>query len=479
MLDLVRTFAEREWSGSADLLLPEDHCSAPQLSISLTPGELAFEVRVAPDSALWGMLMKVEWHRSPHLPILLRNVVVEQGSWTLSIGELSVCRINPLTEWPEHGWSDDSIGEQRLRMQPVGPQRVDFDLAGPGMTPSHGALLQNWPQSMCLPSVVQCPGHAAISLSAGANGVFLSSDEKPAQGWDRVCTALQLACGAPLPRILTVSPDRCALYRTVATPPPSQLPMFEAGDICRAPIHDVLDTLLQMPQDEFEVLRFAAAITVHGKNPEVFLEMRYLLLMMCVEMLDGQRQLSDEATARMLGVDRPVAMFLNGMRNQLIHAHSGGGCRNAFAAWVTENQGILPAMPEAWAHTLDAEAGLLHFDRLYFQLCERIDAFWCQRLGVRDARSCRRVVSSSMLGNLPPPFVPGRDVKRAATDQDRHIAELEAALRSKDAKIVGLEAALSRQGKAIAGKREHIRALQAALERNGIRIPGAPHAADP
>lgn len=440
---------------------------------------LLSKLRFAPDSDLLGVLRDVEWRRSPPVPILLRNVVLEHGPWTLSADELRVRRINPLREWPEDEWSDNSVDEQRLRMQPVEAQRVDFDLVGPRTRPAHWVLLQNWPQSMWLPSAVECPGHQAIVLSAGANGIFLGSDELPAQGWGRLSTALQLACGAPLPYVLSMSPDRCALYRSAATPPPSQLPMFKDGGVCRAPIHDMLRTLLQMPQDEFEVLRFAAAITVQGKSPELFLEMRYLLLMICVEMLDGQRQLGGEATARMLGVDRPVADLLNGMRNQLVHAHSGGGYRNAFTAWVRENQGVLPAMPETWAHTIDTEACDVHFDRLYFQLCERIDAYWCGRLGVRDPRSCRRAFPYSTLGDLPPAVAPAPDVVRATAGEDRHVAELEAALRSREAKIAQLEDALSRQGRAIAEKRENIKALQAAMRRNGIEIPGAPHAADP
>lgn len=479
MVGLAQALAETEWTGSADLLLPEDHCNARRLPVFWSPRELAFEFRFAPDSTLLAALMDVDWRRSPHVPIVLCNVVLEQGPWTLSVDELLVNRINPLREWPEHERSDDSDGEKRLRMQPVGSQRVDFDFVGPGKNPAYGVLLQNWPQSMWPPSFVQCPEHTPIWFRAGANGVFLSSDEQPTHGWDRVYTALQLACGAPLPRTFTVSSSRCTLYRTVATSPSSQLTMFEDGAACRAPLHDMLCTLLRMPQEEFEVLQFAAAITVHGKNPEIFLEIRYLLLMMCVEMLDGQRQLSSEATARMLGVDRPIAEFLNCMRNQLVHAHSGGGYRNAFKAWMQERQGILPTIPEAWAHTIDAEAGDLRFDRLYFQLCERIDAFWCQRLGVRDAQYCRRVFPYSTLGNLPPAFLPLRDAQRVADSRDHHIAQLEAALRSRDAEIAQFESALSRQGRAIAEKREHIKVLQAVLERNGIGIPGAPHASDP
>jgi hypothetical protein len=134
-----------------------------------------------------------------------------------------------------------------------------------------------------------------------------------------------------------------------------------------------------MERDRFSKAYRALKYFLDGKQADASLEARYMLLMNCVEAMDGVWQLTESTTAALLGVSDAAAFLFNGMRNKLVHGH--GSYAQAFAALGKDKlDSRQPQMEPELAGCIQEQQ--LDFVQLWFRLCERLDAFWCAYLGV-------------------------------------------------------------------------------------------------
>lgn len=148
----------------------------------------------------------------------------------------------------------------------------------------------------------------------------------------------------------------------------------------------VLQGFMDLTDDRFDGAYLALQFFLAGKQTDVWLEARYMLLMTCVESMDRTRQLKEKTTAALLGVSEEGAALFNGMRNQLVHGK--GGYQQAFAVLREERNRnfVLELELQDCLPTPDQ----LDFPQLWLRLCERIDAFWCAYLGVDSALIAKR-----------------------------------------------------------------------------------------
>ena len=152
-----------------------------------------------------------------------------------------------------------------------------------------------------------------------------------------------------------------------------------------------------MEQDRFSKAYLALKYFVAGKQADVALEARYMLLMTCVEAMDGEntRQLKQECTAAMLGVSLDAALLFNCMRNQLVHGR--GSYQQAFAAFLQDDLKERGLRLEPPLQQCLIDDGGLDFIQFWLRLCERLDAFWCAYLNAPSELVAQRYAPISLM----------------------------------------------------------------------------------
>jgi hypothetical protein len=427
-MELIEAFTDGVWEGTARFSVEGKGRVFGPWPVQWDSRRLEFTFwleRGTPDvEALWTL----EWE--DQFVCKLREVQLKHGPISVSVDELATRQSNPLREWP--GNVDDELA--RLVLAPD-RNRIDFDCEGyAAQSPPYEVWWDHWPTSFLPPGAIQAWDARfvawACSETLDAKSTLLGwigGDCRLVEMHRCVRMALSLACGNSLSLRMLKSRGTVSVFKQVLQTSPSGLPMFEGAHAVE-PLRQMLAAAVQLGEREFEQLRYAAALTVEAKGSHIPLELRFLLLMMCVEMLDERYQLSDDTTGLMLGIAPEVARVFNGMRNQLAHAHHGGGHVAAFHAYIREQcKGAVPQLPEPWTQMLDLHDPSSSVLRLFFQLCERIDAFWCTRLGVScSVRGRCHVASYARLWPLPPPYVaPPEPEKKTALHSESRLLSLQ------------------------------------------------------
>ena len=159
----------------------------------------------------------------------------------------------------------------------------------------------------------------------------------------------------------------------------------------------IMNGFLGLDAERFREALFALKYFLTGKDADVPVEFKYLLLMSCVDAMDGETigQLKEPTTAALLGVSTDAAFLFNGMRNKL--THRAMGYRKAFQAFLAEDLKLRKLELEpALEPCLEAD-GALDFARLWLRLCERLDAFWCAYLKVPAEQANERYAAGVSL----------------------------------------------------------------------------------
>lgn len=162
------------------------------------------------------------------------------------------------------------------------------------------------------------------------------------------------------------------------------------GDTSFELIRAVLCGAIALSDQQFDAAYSGLKFFLAGKQADVWLEARYMLLMTCVEAMDGKntRQLRRETTSALLAVSGDAATLFNCMRNQLVHGQ--GGYRKAFAAFLKDDLKGRELVLESELQGCIDQEGSLDFVQLWLRLCERLDAFWCAYLRVPIALVAQR-----------------------------------------------------------------------------------------
>ncbi|MBU0827594.1 MAG: hypothetical protein KKE41_06860 [Gammaproteobacteria bacterium] len=318
-----------------------------------------------------------------------------------------------------------------------------------------------------------------------ARGVLCAfSDSDFSQLSTRIKAVLELVCGQPLSSVMERSGDSLTFYGLPAKSRYSHLPLLsdsnlgQATRLCIA----LMDGMLVLSDEHFDEISSAQQFTVLGKNSAVPAEVRFLQLMMCVEAMDGRRTLEIEASQRLLGISADAAFMLNSFRNQL--AHGRGGYKKAFAALSEENfrdrsdalkRALMECIPvppiergSSWEELrshrllrpienqmLEMELALkndgVHADQcnfalLWLRLAERLDAFWCARLGVPPELAQSRYSPLPVLSPVVLETVAPEQEAANSFDANRQIEELRKKNKALKTEKFELQKSLREQG---------------------------------
>lgn len=447
--------------GHAELAIQQWHIPARKIPIRFHPQTLCFEAFFDPADEVVAVLASV----LEPVTITLRNVVLRDTGRTvrLKADGLQLYRSNALHEWPESmgwHWSDfapEEKGTRRLEISPQEqvlqftadaeistehPYQVYYGNACPGVRepvrlqhsslPAEVSFCRNFPQRGLL-----------CAFSAGD---FFALEE-------RIHAAWMLIHGRGLALVLRIQGREVYFYGHQVPSKPSHLPLLD--DAVSGLSDSVMHGFVDMVPERFNKAYLALKYFVSGKQADVVLEARYMLLMICVEAMDGEetRQLKQECTAAMLRVSTDAAFLFNGMRNQLVHGR--GSYQQAFAAFLQDDlQGrqlqLEPALQRCVVNDVE-----LDFMQLWLRLCERLDAFWCAYLNVPAELVAHRYAPISLmpavdLQALDNALEPLRKSTRRGTEEPQVVRDLRQANQRKQSKIEELNARLNELGKAYA-----------------------------
>ena len=388
------------FEGYAELAIPARDLVSERVPIRFDQKTLRFEAFFPPACEV----VEVLGPERESILLLLRNVVLSEPSNTvqLSAEELQLYRSNALSEWPESlGLTfSDNDGEDG------DPRRLE-------LAPQHQALKFQASQTISIEHPFQIYyGNACPSLRSPTTLEHHSLPEKisfcsdfPQPGLlcafsrddffvqeERIHAGLMLIHGRQLPPALQIRGREVCFFGVKDMGKPSYLPLVD--DWSSALPDAIVKSLMDMEQTRFASTHLALKYFLAGKQADVWLEVRYMLLMTCLEAMDGARQLKEPNTAAMLGISSDSALLFNCMRNQLVHGR--GGYQQAFDAFLQEDlkQRSLPA---ELADCVSSGSGL-DFSRLWLRLCERLDAFWCAYLGIPDELTGHRYSPIPLMG---------------------------------------------------------------------------------
>ena len=388
--------------GYAELAIPERHLVTGRVPIRFHQETLRFEVFLSSSDRVVGVLGP----ERKSVALVLRNVVLSDSTKTIQLTavELQLYRSNALSEWPESiGMTgsdcDDEQGDtRRLELAPK-DQALTFQ-ASQAISIEHpfqiyygnACLGLRNPKTLEHPSLPKpisfCsnfPQHGL--LCAFSAGDFFAQEKRIHAGW-------MLIHGRQLPPALQIRGREVCFFGMKDMGKPSYLPLVD--DWGSALPDSVMKSFMDMEQTRFASTYLALKYFLAGKQADVWLEARYMLLMTCVEAMDGAFQLKEAKTAAMLGISSDSALLFNCMRNQLVHGR--GGYQQAFDLFLQEDlkQRSLPA---ELADCVRGDSDL-DFGRLWLRLCERLDAFWCAYLGIPDELTRQRYSPVPLMGTV-------------------------------------------------------------------------------
>ncbi len=451
--------------GTADLVCPRYDTVVRNRAIRFDPVELVFTVQLLATEPL------VEDLANEHdaIEFQLSNVVLSHADLGVHLEAEyldGLFRQNALSEWPESIGINQSSGfkvegsiTRRLLLGPeereiIFTARELLDVERP-----YKVFYSNACDSLCPP--------ADLFLERRATPVRFEP-KFPTQGFicafasidffaeeERIRAALQLIHGRHLPTALMVLGRQITFYGHRTAKRSNYLPLVEDDHDANHLTDAVLAAFAVMPPVQFEKIRYALSFFRLGKEADVPVEAKYLLLMACVEAMDDRQSLQTDSTSRMLGISSDAAKLVNGMRHQLTHGK--GGYQQAFDAVIAEQFSNAKPVLESALKACISEEGQLDFAVLWLRVCERIDAFWCAWLGISDSLAAQRYSPVSL---MPLPI----DVRllaksAAAPDSNETQLQIKALNRKTTAlkqRICELDAELAKQGKQYAQlKLEH------------------------
>ena len=419
------------FEGRADLESLDHDLIVCNVPVQFDPVELVFEVHLPASDDLVQELV-----HNPSSKLNLTHVALDSSSLGVRLEARSVkdlSRRNPLIEWPE--FSDSTDGEaadsatRRLVLRP-GESKITFTAPSllcvehPYRTYYNNACGDLWLPGKFTPeglgaSVHFCPNHPVKGFICSFSDSDFFTYEK------RIHAALELIHGRDLPIVLKVQGSEISFYGQCQEPGAQGRPLMDA----------VLAAMVAMPSDRLEHERYAQIFLLMGKNADVPVEVRYLLMMTCVEAMDGKKSLQTDSTSQMLGVSLDAAGLLNAMRHQLTHGR--GGYREAFQAVLSEQFRHKELDLEATFRDCITAEHQFDFAALWLRLAERLDAFWCAWLGISESLAAQRY-SPVPLMLLPVPLSPVRKADSESDGMLRQIEELalkNQVLKSKNLKL--------------------------------------------
>ncbi|NMM88838.1 hypothetical protein B2J88_31585 [Rhodococcus sp. SRB_17] len=388
MADEPKHLIYARFTGTAELESPEHGVSLLNASVEFDAQALEFTVLIPASHPLVDCL--AQERRS--VPLRLQSVSL--GNQDIKVrmhaDQFLLSRRNALSEWPECFGREMAAlceGDDGVRRLVLGPTEyaLEFQLDCPV---SEQYPFQHYYGDACKAIQVahvrafqwgKAEVHfASVSPQDGIVCAYSTDDLAPIE--PRIHAGLMLCHGRDLPRVLSIEASKVVFF---GYRPRNQVSTFPLSSEARfALMGHILEGVCCLSEAAFRSAFLALKFFVAGKQADVALEARYMLLMTCVEAMDGehQRQLSDASTAALLGVSRDAARLFNGMRNELVHGR--GGYKEAFTAfWDTRcKEGALQLEPELAPCV--REGAELDFARLWIRLCERLDAFWCAYLKV-------------------------------------------------------------------------------------------------
>ncbi len=377
---LLTTFA-----GHADVTVPGLTTAACRVPIRFDPQALRLEAFLPATDPVCRAL--VDERRS--VAIHLCNVVLGDPAATVQLRaqELRLYRNNPLSEWPE--WSGlpacelepEARETRRLELAPSA-QQLEF-IADDELSRAHpfqvyfGGALAGLRAPLPLERTADTPA-VSFCCNHPQSGVLCAFGEEDFFSLEpRIHAAWMLIHGRRLAPVLQIQGRKIGFFGHTACRKPSYLPLLDGWG--SALPDSVMRGFVYMERDRFSKAYRALKYFLEGKQADASLEARYMLLMNCVEAMDGVWQLTESTTAALLGVSDAAAFLFNGMRNKLVHGH--GSYAQAFAALGKDKlDSRQPQMEPELAGCIQEQQ--LDFVQLWFRLCERLDAFWCAYLGV-------------------------------------------------------------------------------------------------
>lgn len=449
------------FEGRADLESPGHDLVVCNVPVQFDPVELVFEVHLPASHDLVQELV-----RDPSSQLHLTNVEFDSAGLGVrlearSVKELS--RQNSLLEWPEFFDSPDGQAADsatRRLVLGLGESKITFTAPSllnaehPYQAYYNNACGDLWFPSQFTPegfatSVRFCRDHPL----KGFIGAYSDSDffdyEK------RIHAALELIHGRYLPIVLKVQGRQISFYGHRKEAKNNFLPLVNSDPEGKDLTNAVLAALLAMRSDEFRRVLLAQKFFLLGKQVGVPMEAQYLMMMTCIEAMDGKDALKDATTSQMLGVSLDAARLLNSMRHQLTHGK--GGYREAFQAVFSHQfRHKQPDLEPAFKDCITAEHQC-DFPALWLRLAERLDAFWCTWLGIPESLAEQRY-SPVCLMPLPAP-VSLLPVCRENTESNQTCSQVDELTRKNQSlkeKNKALKAQLAKQGKKYADLKEEL-----------------------
>lgn len=393
------------FEGHADLAIPTLGITSRHVPIRFHPQTLCVEAFLDRSDAVVDVLADERSSVVIHLDsVVLRT---EDAKVQLRASDLRLYRSNPLHEWPEcSGLLDCELTPEarslrRLELKPS--EQVLAFTADDMLSSKHpfqiyygGALtglraLLTLEHTAVVPSISFCSNYPQPGLlcAFSANDFFHLEP--------RISAAWSLIHGKVLTPVLEIKEREIHFYGQGTNGKPSYLPLVDNWGSSLP--ESVMSGFVNLEQERFDKANLALKFFLTGKQADVPLEARYMLLMTCVEAMDGTRQLKQACTAAMLGVSADAAFLFNGMRNQLVHGC--GGYQHAFAAFLCEDLKDRPWELEPALQPCVRDRAL-DFIQLWFRLCERLDAFWCGYLNVPAALADTRYAPIKLMSAVNP-----------------------------------------------------------------------------
>lgn len=440
--------------GSADLECPEYGLITPNLDVTFYPERLEFELYLDATDPLVDALANER--RPLHLWLRNVNLFYEEGGRTMQAESFCVRRNNALSEWPEAfgGLFAEDGEKRRLLLTPdVRCVELQCDKAFP--TP-YQIYYADACSGIGVPHPVEhvsLPSPVFFNALHPQKGFFCARSEHDFfSKEDRLSAALEFIHGRDLPLVCEIRAENVRFYGSRLKESVNYMPSSKEHD-CRY-MEAVIHGFLNLEAKEFASSRAALSFHLAGKQADVFLEGRYILLMTCLEAMDGLRQLRAERTSALLGVSKSAALLINGMRNELVHGK--GGYEQAYEAFRS-SQTCEPdslALEDGVADCICSD-GSLDFASLWLRLCERLDAFWCAYLKLDASLQERRYAVLSLMPAIAWSEPLPREDLQPEGGESVQLEELRRKIQRLEGELEEKNAQLKKQG-------DRIRLLQAA-----------------
>jgi len=465
------------FEGHAELAIPALHLAARRVPIRFSPQVLRLEAFLDPSDEVVGVLAS----ERTSIMVTLNNVVLHDATEAvhLKADGLQLYRSNALSEWPEYiglTLSDsepEGKGMRRLELSPLDqvltfnadevistehPYQIYYGNACPGLRAPGPLAHRSFSEKVSFCSNFPQRG----LLCAFSAGDFSALEARIHAGW-------MLIHGRELPSVLQVKGREVCFFGHEIKSKSSYLPLVD--DWGAALPDSVMNGFVDMEQDRFDKAYLALKYFLAGKQADVWLEARYMLLMTCVEAMDGEetRQLKEECTAAMLGISSDAALLFNGMRNQLVHGR--GSYQQAFAALLQDDMKGRQFRLEPELQPCVVNGVKLDFIQVWLRLCERLDAFWCAYLNVPVELVVQRYARTSLmpavdLRALDLAIQQLRRVNAKVSDEPQAVLGLRQANQRLKSLIVELKAKLKAQGQAYARLKLECRESEGSATRN-------------